>query len=94
MVGNGVTLVEVDKDDVDGASAPILGGVVPLCTLKEWSPHSWQDMMDYAFSMVIVFDIVEFLWWCCVEGRGDSSSWDSNFIWDVWGHWRGFCDGK
>ena len=37
VVGNGVTLVEVDKDDVDGASAPILGGVVPLCTLKEWS---------------------------------------------------------
>ena len=31
---------------VDDVYAPILGGVIPLCTLKEWLSYSWADVMD------------------------------------------------
>lgn len=55
-VGNDVTFVEVERNDIDDSHAPILYEVIPLYTLKEWSSNSW--MVGCAINIVIVFYII------------------------------------
>ena len=42
-VDSNVTLAK--EDEIDDVCAPMLGGDIPLCILKEWVSYSWNDMI-------------------------------------------------